>query len=132
MEKHKPNLVIDFLNNFIGTDNPISDSSFLVRFIEDKIRLGELTEWRIAIMNKEKAAKVETIEGLTIGQFIRNQDDKNSNEQVYYLRKSHIISPKHEFVDLSKEEYDEAMRQTNRLRVEKEKLEILNIQMEIL
>jgi len=117
----KPNLVIDFLNNFIGTDNPISDSSFLVRFIEDKIRLGELTEWRIAIMNKEKAAKVETIEGLTIGQFIRNQDDKNSNEQVYYLRKSHIISPKHEFVDLSKEEYDEAMRQTNRLRVEKGK-----------
>jgi hypothetical protein len=117
----KPNLVIDFLNNFKGADNPISDSSFLVRFIEDKIRLGELTDWRIAIMNKEKAAKIETIEGLAIGQFIRTQDDKSSNEYIYYLRKSHIISPKHEFVDLSKEEYDEAMRQTSKLRVEKGK-----------
>jgi len=116
-----PNQVIDFLNNFRGTDNPISDSSFLVRFIEDKIRLGELTKWRVAIMNKEKAANIETIEGFAIGQFIRTQDGISSNEHIYYLKKSHIISPKHEFVDLSKEEYDEAMRQTAKLRVEKGK-----------
>jgi hypothetical protein len=116
-----PNQVIDFLNNFRGADNPISDSSFLVRFIEDKIKLGELTEWRVAIMNKEKDANIETIEGFSIGQFIRTQDDKSSNEYIYYLRKSHLISPKHEFVDLSKEEYDEAMRQTSKLRVEKGK-----------
>ncbi len=118
----KPNLVIDFLNNFKGADNPISDSSFLVRFIEDKIRLGELTEWRIAIMNKEKAAKVETIEGLAIGQFIRNQHDNSSDEYIYYINKSHIISPNHEFVDLTKEEYDEAMRRTAKLRIKKEKI----------
>jgi len=116
-----PDVVVDFLNNFRGADNPVSDSSFLVRFIEDKIRLGELTKWRIAIMNKEKATKNETIEELTVGLFIRTQDDKNSNDSVYYLRKSHIISPKHEFVDLSREEYDEAMKRTAKLRVEKGK-----------
>lgn len=116
-----PNRIIDFLNDFSGADNPISDSSFLVKFIEDKIRLGELAEWRIAIMSKEKATNIETIEDFTIGQFIRTQDDKSSNESIYYLRKSHIISPKHEFVDLSKKEYDEAMRQTSKLRVEKGK-----------
>jgi hypothetical protein len=116
-----PDVVVDFLNNFRGADNPVSDSSFLVRFIEDKIRLGELTKWRIAIMNKEKATKNETIEELTVGLFIRTQDDKNSNDSVYYLRKSHIISPKHEFVDLSREEYDEAMKRTAELRVEKGK-----------
>jgi len=116
-----PNLVIDFLNNFKGADNPISDSSFLVRFIEDKIRLGELTEWRLAIMNKEKAAKAETIEGLKFGQFIRRQDKDSSNDSIYYLRKSHIISPNHEFVDLSNEEYVEAKRRTARLRKEKGK-----------
>jgi len=117
----QPDFVIDFLNNFRGADNPISDSSFLVRFIEDKIRLGELTEWRIAIMNKEKATNIEIVKNLTIGRFIRTQDDKSSNDSVYYLRKSHIISPKHEFVDLSKDEYNEAMRLTSKLRVEKGK-----------
>jgi len=116
-----PKLIIYFLNNFKGADNPISDSSFLVKFIEDKIRIGELTKWRVAIMSKEKATSIETIEGFSIGQFIRTQDDKSSDESIYYLRKSHIISPKHEFVDLSKKEYDEAMRQTSKLRVEKGK-----------
>ena len=117
----RPDVVIDFLNNFRGADNPTSDSSFLVRFIEDKIRFGELTEWRVAIMNKEKATRVEIVEELSVGQFIRTQDDKSSNKYIYYLRKSHIISPKHEFIDLSQEEYDEALRQTAKLRTEKGK-----------
>lgn len=72
-------------------------------------------------MNKDKAAKVTTIEGITFGQFIRNQDDDSSDEHIYYLKKSHIISPKHEFVDLSEEEYEEAMRRTSNLRVKEGK-----------
>ena len=48
-----------------------------------------------------------------IGQWTRTEDDKNSNEQIYYLRKSHIISPADEFIDFTDAEKSRAMELTN-------------------
>ena len=46
---------------------------------------------------------------VTIGQWKRTEDDKNSNEQIYYLKKSHIISPSDEFIDFTDEELNMAI-----------------------
>jgi hypothetical protein len=53
---------------------------------------------------------------VSIGQWKRTEDDKNSNEHIYYLRKSHIISPSDEFIDFTDEEYERAMVLTNQHR----------------
>jgi hypothetical protein len=88
----------------------------LIRFINNQITNDELTSWRICLMSKANAdLSIElTINGNCnkIGTFLRRYDDKNSNESTYYLRKSHIISPKDEFIDLTGEEYEKAMNLT--------------------
>ena len=52
----------------------------------------------------------------SIGFYERKQrDDKVFDEDIYHLRKSHIISPKDETVDFSKSELDEAERMMKEL-----------------
>lgn len=55
-------------------------------------------------------------EEVQIGQWKRTEDINNSDKQVYYLKKSHIISPWDEFIDLTDEEKQEALNLTNKLR----------------
>ncbi len=92
----------------------------LIQFINAQLRNGELTDWRIAFMTKPNAKNSSYFEIngniFSIGQWKRTEDDKNSNEHIYYLRKSHIISPSDEFIDFTKEEYERAMALTNQHR----------------
>ncbi len=116
-QEQAPNEVLGFLSNFRTPQNPGSEPSYLVTFIEEQIKRGELTSWRIALMNKENA-KTFRINNLETGMFLRNQAEKLSDTSVYYLRKSHIISPKHEFIDLSEGEYKEALKRTQEMRLQ--------------
>lgn len=89
----------------------------LIQFITAQLRNSELTDWRIALMSKPNAKNNSHFEvngnKVQIGQWKRTEDDKNSNEQIYYLRKSHIISPSDEFIDFTEEERARAMELTN-------------------
>ncbi len=76
-------------------------------------------------MSKSKSSKDTPfqISGKTkkIGHWKRTQDGNNSNDSVYYLKKSHIISPDDEFIDLTPQEYEKAMELTREQRKRKEK-----------
>jgi hypothetical protein len=92
----------------------------LIQFINTQLRNGELSDWRVALMSKPNAKNnshfVVSGNTVSIGQWKRTEDDKNSNEHIYYLRKSHIISPSDEFIDFTDEEYKRAMALTNQHR----------------
>lgn len=110
--------VINFFEGIQSLENlKKAEPKKLIQFISAQIRNGELTDWRIALMTKPNAKNNSNFElngdEVSIGQWKRTEDDKNSNEQIYYLRKSHIISPSDEFIDFSDEEYDRAMKLTN-------------------
>lgn len=96
-----------------------ADPGNLLRFIDAQVGNKELTNWSVAIMSKKSAASRTMINkngsAMDIGFFIRNCDEKNSDDEIYYLRKSHIISPQHEFIDLTDEEWNKAMETTKRL-----------------
>ena len=97
----------------------------LIRFINAQIPNHELTDWRVALMTKKTTNTSINFqinsETLTTGCFLRRQDVNSSNEHIYYLRKSHLISPDDEFIDLSPEELKAAMELTRRKRLEKKK-----------
>ena len=106
-----------FLQKFrLSESLKAADPSNLLRFVDVQLANNELTEWRVAVMSKRIADKRYEIEKdgyiLNIGNYLRNYDDKNSNEEIYYLRKSHIISPRDEFIDLTDEELAKAMSKT--------------------
>ncbi|QTD37099.1 Z1 domain-containing protein [Polaribacter batillariae] len=89
----------------------------LIHFINAQLRNGELTKWRVALMSKPKVVNNSLFQigntEVPVGQWRRTEDDKNSNEHYYYLRKSHIISPSDEFIDFTDIEKLQAMELTN-------------------
>lgn len=110
--------VVNFFEGIQSVENlKKAEPRKIIQFINAQLRNGELTDWRIALMTKPNPKNYSTIEvndsEVQIGQWKRTEDDKNSNEQIYYLRKSHIISPSDEFIDFTNEEYESAMNLTN-------------------
>ena len=82
-------------------------------FIIEKQKDNELDTWHVALMSSRSKSNNYTLNNNQIWLFDRTEDDKNSSEDIYYIRKSHIISPNHEFVDLTDEEYKLAREKTS-------------------
>lgn len=102
-----------------------SDSQKLIDFILAQARNGELINWRVALISKPESKNKSKIEisgkEVFIGQLARTEDENNSSENTYYLKKSHIISPKDEFIDLNNDEYKRAEELTDLDRKSKNK-----------
>lgn len=119
--------VREFLQNFRLSENlKAADPQRLLQFVDMQLRNDELTKWRIAVMSKKSSKQRRLVhrdaEILDIGFYLRTYDDKNSSENIYYLRKSHIISPQDECIDLTFDEIEEAMKRTRQLWIKKNKL----------
>jgi hypothetical protein len=111
-------LVINFFEGIQSVENlKKAEPTKIIQFISAQLKNKELTDWRIALMSKPNLEKNSpfVVNGNTvlIGQWKRTEDDKNSSEQLYYLRKSHIISPSDEFIDFTDAEKSKAMELTN-------------------
>lgn len=126
------NLPADYVKEFLrgialADSNKMAEPEKLIPFIDKQQKNGELSLWSIAVMSKKDTGRrLEDVlpNGVSgIGFFLRKQDDNNSNQQEYYLRKSHIISPRHEFIDLSEEDYEMAMKITREEQDKKGKTE---------
>lgn len=105
--------VKEFLQGFETYDNLKSAApSNLLRFIEMNERFNELNNWAVALVSKERTENKYLISGITVGLIKRTQDELKSNDDLYYIRKSHILSPGDEFIDLNPEEYEQAIQQT--------------------
>jgi len=90
----------------------------LCRFIDLQIPNGELKTWNVALMSKMKASFQSELnifgQNQKVGCFLRLQDVSNSSNEIYYIRKSHIISPKDQFIDLTQPEYEYALELTKK------------------
>lgn len=110
--------VINFFEGIQSVENlKKAEPRKLIQFITTQLRNGELTDWRVALMSKPNAKNNSHFDvsgnTVSIGQWKRTEDDKNSSKQLYYLRKSHIISPSDEFIDFTDAEKSRAMELTN-------------------
>lgn len=110
--------VINFFEGIQSVENlKKAEPRKIIQFITTQLRNGELTDWRVALMTKPNAKNnshfIVSGNTVSIGQWKRTEDEKNSSEQLYYLRKSHIISPSDEFIDFTDEEISRAMELTN-------------------
>ncbi len=118
--------VISFLEGIQSFENlKAAQPQNLIRFINKQLTNEELTLWRIALMSKDSASDSTdfyiTGTSCPIGHWKRTQDEDKSDSNIYYLRKSHIISPKDETIDLTNQEYEKAMELTREQRIKKKK-----------
>lgn len=111
-------LVISFFEGIQSVENlKKAEPRKLNQFIQAQLKNKELNSWRVALMSKRNSSKNTIFEiggkPIEIGNWTRTEDESNSSEYIYYLKKSHIISPKDEFIDLSESEYNQALALTN-------------------
>ena len=114
--KDKPfELIKEFLAGFQVFDNLKSASpSNLLKFIEYKYRNRELSSWNIGVITKKQGSPIK-IGGCIDVNLIDRTQSSESNADLYYIRKSHIISPDDEFIDLSDEEKIQAKEATSQI-----------------
>ena len=115
--------VISFFEGIESVENlKKAEPRKIIQFIATQLRNGELTDWRIGLMSKPNATNSSLFQvsnkEVKIGQWLRSDDDdsQRSSEEIYILRKSHIISPWDEFIDFNDEEKQIALNLTNKHR----------------
>jgi hypothetical protein len=115
--------VISFFEGIESVENlKKAEPRKIIQFIATQLRNGELTDWRIGLMSKPNAINSSLFQvsnkEVKIGQWLRSDDDdsQRSSEEIYILRKSHIISPWDEFIDFNDEEKQIALNLTNKHR----------------
>jgi hypothetical protein len=116
--------VKEFLSEFNVHDNLKSASpKNLLKFIEFKYGKNELQFWNIGIITKQRGKPYTINDDISVNLIERTQDDKYQDSDIYYIRRSHIISPDDEFIDLSSEEKTEAFQATKEIWERKGKKE---------
>lgn len=84
----------------------------LYNFIHSKNNNGNLLKWNVGLITKKEGNSFKINDNININMIFRRQDEK-STPDTYLIRRAHIISPNDEFIDLSEDEYEKAMNETN-------------------
>lgn len=111
--------ICDYFSKFKVADSLKKvDLDMITSYIQELVQGGELTSWSVALMNKrDNAVSRHTFSnGLDVGCFDRNRAD-DTNWTTYYIRKNHIVgNQKDEFIDLSDDILEEALKRTKQVK----------------
>ena len=85
----------------------------ICNYIKKLAQQGELTSWRVVLMNKQNAQKQYSFDnGINVGCFDRNRA-KEIGDDTYFIRKNHIVGNQtDEFIDLEDSVLNEALNKT--------------------
>lgn len=107
-------LIKEFLSNFkipesLQKVNPLH----LIDFINVSNKVNELTAWNVAFMSKKDGELYNLTDEMKIGLYERTNDpNRNGSPDTYFIKKNHIISPSHEFIDLDDDVLKKAYERT--------------------
>jgi len=101
-----PDLVLQLLEEFHVYPGSVRPD-LIQQYIRKLNAEGELTSWTIVLISRQKARNSYTVNGYNIGLTVRNPDPERTD--MFVIKKGQLISPKHELIDLSTTEYDDAL-----------------------
>ncbi|WP_341832432.1 Z1 domain-containing protein [Sphingobacterium thalpophilum] len=102
--------IIDYLYGYASMQ-PTFNVNLINRFISEQQKYGLITNWTIVLINNtttDKTVKINT--DITVG--LTKRSDFTPDSNYYTINKSHIIDPRHEFIDLTDEEIEIAFKRT--------------------
>ena len=106
--------VAGYLQNLVfPPENKEIEGRQLAGYIGDQMREGELTEWTVFLATGDRGTEVELADRRF--RSIRRTPHANRSTSTRFIVKS-ILNPPDEAIDLSDDEYYEALRQTNQER----------------
>ena len=114
------NISAENIINFISVYRPhdkckVAKTVILTRYIQTQRLIGELTSWTVILISNKRANNKASIANKKIG-LIQRKPAKSSNHEEYRIRKSRLLSPTDEWLDLPKPIRNEIMKETRELR----------------
>ncbi|PKD17658.1 hypothetical protein APR41_05470 [Salegentibacter salinarum] len=96
------NLVINFLKGYTREENPIENEK-IIEYIEKQAAKYALRNWTICLVSTRKNMNENYFEvageSISVGLTMRSDIEKGEGN-YYIMAKSHIIDPRHEFIDI--------------------------------
>lgn len=87
---------------------------FISRYIKDSMKGGELTEWTVGVFNKTQGVDRQ-VDWADLDVALTTRNAREAYEDVRSQRRMtirRILSPDHEFIDLTQGEYEAALEET--------------------
>lgn len=114
-----PDTICDYFSKFkVAPSLRRVDLDVISNYIQKLSSLGELTSWRVVLMNKRDKADAcyEFSNGLDVGCYNRNRAD-DTPWNTYQIRKNHIVgNQKDEFIDLDEELLNVALERSREIK----------------
>jgi len=113
-----PDDICDYFSKFKVADSLKKvDLGMISNYIQDLVREGELTSWRVVLMNKDKSIVSHTFSnGIQAGCYDRTRAE-DTNWSTYYIRKNHIVgNQQDEFIDLDENLLKLALKRTREIK----------------
>ena len=104
-------LVAEFFDGYIADAMALrAKPQLLAGYIRDRTRVGELTDWTVALITSSTADNTEVLAGLPVGLTVRGSlngiDDVRTSHR-YTIRR--VVNPADETIDFTPQQYDAAM-----------------------
>ncbi len=110
--------IIDFFSAYESHPKcRVAKTSLLTEYIKAQRPMNELVSWTVILISNKQAENMSSIAGHAVGLILRKQAD-SSTSQEYRLRKSRLLSPTDEWLDLPQPTRDAILDETRRLRQE--------------
>ena len=93
--------------------------SYINTYIEDLVKQGELTSWRVALLSKDKASKKYSFneDVADVGCWNRTRAEDTNGLDTYFIRKNHIVgNQQDEFVDIDDSLLADALKTTIKMK----------------
>lgn len=108
--------IIDFLLRYESHPKcRVAKTSILTDYIKAQLPLHELNSWTVILISNQRAKNTRNIAGHKVGLIQRKKADSSTSEE-YRLRKSRLLSPTDEWLDLPQPIRDSILDETRRLR----------------
>ncbi|MEH1855045.1 MAG: Z1 domain-containing protein [Nostoc sp.] len=115
------NKITDFLAGYEShTQCRVAKTSLLIEYIKAQLPMGELISWTVILISNKKAKTITNIIGYEVGLTKRNPSDSSTSKE-YRLKKSRLLSPTDEWLDLSKHTRNLIIDKTRKKQEEKGK-----------
>lgn len=114
--------IIDFLSVYKPHDKcKVAKTLLLTRYIQTQNSIGELTSWTIVLISNKRAKNRQFMANYEVG-LIQRKPSESSNSKEYRLKKSRLLSPTDEWLDLPENKRNEILEETRELRKKSGKL----------
>jgi hypothetical protein len=103
--------IVELLAEFIvHPESRKAKPEFLSNYIQNQLTKGELTNWTVVLKNNTTAAEAQKIDlgGFIVGLTKRTDPTDPIDPERYIMRQGRFISPKDEYIDLSKDQIAQA------------------------